>query len=270
MQSALLYVLVFLLVCFLYIHVVHQRRESNDCEVINVPVRNNEAFSEMVGLRCPFIYTINVDGLREALPLRSLKTSEVSYSSYDASGIVGGDEIQPSGIYAWSDALGTYEMQACVRDMDKLCAPYAKVSSDVSIVVPPTTGTVPPRRNTHCRTVMVCISGTLKVRMWNPSAGRRFAYSYDATRETHLASGTEFTGPSVECVLRAGDVLCVPSRWWHAVAMEDDGGVALVFRYRSASNALANIADVTRTILSKHRAGALLAKGVLGSIRKVE
>jgi hypothetical protein len=269
MQAALLSLLVFLLVCFLYIHVVHQRRESNDCEVVSVPVRNSEAFSEMVGLRCPFIYTINVEGFKEALPLDALKTEEVAYSSYDASGVVTGNETCDRGIYAWSDVLGTYEMRTCIRDMDKLCAPYAKVSSDVLVVIPSLTTVAPPRRNTHCRTLIVCASGALKVRLWSPVSGRRLAYHYDAARESHIASDTDFTKSTVECIIREGDVLCIPSRWWHSIITEDEG-IALVFRYRSMSNALANIVDVGRTILSKHQVGGQLAKSVLGGVCKIE
>ena len=253
MQSWLLTVCVFLIVAFFYIHVSVDSRETDECEIIDVPIRNRETYEEVERLRCPFTFAVNTDGF-----------AGLSSSIMDADT---GSSSPP--LVVPFKQLDIPESGAFGRHIDRLCSPYSSLIIDRSAIYSPAQSSETSiRRNTHCRTIIVPLRGTVKVSMWSPKKGKVFASRHDDRGQYDEVCGSANTEASIEADVKCGRVCSLPGRWWSSLYMEPDTVVAIV-RYRSLANLVSNLVEVLRWVATLISSSDT-SESVLSGIREVQ
>jgi hypothetical protein len=234
MPNILIYIGVFLIVLFLYIHIVYQGKSTEERSVVQVPVRTSSVLEDMCNLRIPFSFS------------RDLRNSISPFHS-DTSTECSGHEWKEIDI-----SKGTDSDNEKLDELLAFVSPYMCVSTNVNFIESerPDFRSLPI--STTCnRTFIGNLESKVKIMLWSPNSVRNVLKTYSEQLKVY-ESDDAMPPATIEYELEPNTILSVPPFWWISVMTysEKSSPVKVTFiRFRSLANVIRNVKEVVTNLL---------------------
>ena len=230
MPAILIYTGVFLVVLFLYIHIVYQGKCNEESNVVTVPVKTPSVLEDMCNLRIPFSFQYHL-----SRPIKDCHVTDTSHGEtvWKTLEIERGSDEDNLELERLVDFTRPY-MNVNTR------ADYYEDNSDSS------DGVV----SSSCNRLFLCNYGENRtISLWSPNTSRNVISTYDSLSSLRV-SHDEMPESTIEYKLESNCVLCVPPFWWFSVSNstgDSKDTTLLMLRFRSLSNAIRNVHEIVST-----------------------
>lgn len=271
-MNSLIFIAVFLLVLFIYIHVVQQFKRSEDLEIYEMDYQNNAQLQDVCDLKQPVLFEFNSPGFSNL----SINFLESKYGSDEVRVFNTGDYWSLSGdtpdyiVVPLSNAKklcsrkeGDYVSEnnhefvdetgntKLFRTMDEWFKPGFTVQTKYDIMFGSNGAVMPMRYHTNYRYFMAVTSGKIRVKM-SPWKTRKYLHPIADYDNYEFRSPVNVWSPQakylndmdkakfLEFDVLAGHVLYIPPYWFYSIKYSEDTCVCGI-TYVSAMNFVANL-----------------------------
>lgn len=291
---------VFVFVLFIYIHIYHHLKVSNDLEVYEVDFPSKERIEEICDIRQPAIFDIDMDELNEMMTRDSVSGK---YNAFDVNIRNGGDDLKdennkhdnnkqlyvPLALGAVNEMMTSEKAEGIFSEMngdflvetglinhmkhnDSLLRPYmvSKCSYDWIIG---TNGTRTPfKYELNYRNYLVVNEGHVKVKLAPPKSSKYLYVDKDynnfefKSRVNPWEPQTQYKHDfsRVKCLeidLTPGRVFYIPAYWFYSIEFDDKTSLCK-FSYQTYMGTVSIIHYHTLAFLQRNNTRNKLAKSI--------
>lgn len=263
--------LIFCIVLFLYLHIYHHLKVSNDLEVYELEHPSKETLEEICDIRQPVLFKYNHKELVESTQLPSVVEH---YGAFDIKVRNSNKANTSDDTETWLPLILNESVTLCRNDTkqeyfsennsdfleetglvkkfkynDAFLRPPMVSSCKYDLLFGSDQTKTPLRHNLNYRNYFMVTNGSITVKLFNPASSK---YLYPEKDYTNF----EFISPvnpwnvqptyandfqkikPLEVTLNEGDILYIPAYWWYSMKFN---GVSSVnaFYYRTYMNTLA-------------------------------
>ena len=192
MPNILIYTGVFLIVLFLYIHIVHQGKSTEERTVVHVPIRTSSVLEDMCNLRIPFAFSRD---------MQNIISSFHSDASTECSG------------HAWKEldiSKGTDSDNEKLDELLAFASPYMCVNTNINILEAndPELKSLPI--STTCNRAFLGNFGSkVRIMLWSPNSVRNVLKTYSESLKVYHSEDV-MPPASIEYELEPNTILSVP------------------------------------------------------------
>lgn len=293
-MNPLLATVVFAVVLFLYIHIYHHVKVSNDLEVYEVDSPSKERLEEICDIRQPAVFDMPVGDVCEALTRDAVAgrygAFDVSVRNDDATTNTDGEQrYVPLALGAANDMLSTgnasgifsekneefLEETGLINQMkhnDSVLRPpmVARCSYDWVFGAPGTR--TPFRYELDYRNYLVVTEGQVRVKLAPPKSGKYIHVAKDYTNFEFRSSvdpwdpqpqyKADFSKVKcLEMTLHPGQVFYIPAYWFYSIEFGDKTSLCK-FSYQTYMGTISVIHYHTIAFLQRHNTKDKVAKSV--------
>jgi len=275
-------IFIFCVVLFLYLHIHHQLKTSNDLEVYTIERPSKNKLEEICDLRQPVVFEFSNERLLESCNLANL---DDNYGAFDIKlrDIQNNDENSELFLpFLLKEALKLFQNDKDSKYITENNADFLEETAAVknfryndSFLRPPMvskciydiwSGSIgaqtPLRYNLEYRTFLYITSGKAKLKLIPPHSAR-----YLNTEKDY--DNFEFRSPvnpwnvqeeykhdfnKIKCIevkLEKGKLLFIPAYWWNSIKFNTKDTVILSFKYRTYMNNIAILPEYFKYLLQK-------------------
>jgi len=263
----LLRVLVFLIVLFLYIHLHHQWKTSNELEVyeLDSPL-SKDMLEDALQLKQPVIFThpeevgkmqIQIQTLGLDVSVRqsgtSLDDQDVSlYSLLPLQSAQALFDKDKSGAFFTEHNQSFLEESGLgkrLRSMDAFFRPAFCYDGYYDLLMGSQNATSPLRYDLQCRNYFIVSRGSLQMKLAPPNMSKYMECIHDYENfefRSTLNPWMKEEDEKVRCIhvnLNEGDCICIPPFWWYSLKFEGKGQVVSM-KYRTYMNGLSMLPQI--------------------------
>jgi hypothetical protein len=271
-------IFIFLIILFLYIHIIHQYKRSEDLEIYEMDYSSNAHLQEVCDVKQPLLFefrnvapefyeTVTYDDLLDPqCASYDIKVKEaVDYFDNDVSvdyvvlPYSSGSNLMktdPKAAYFSENNEDFVEESGLIKGLgsvDDYLKPGLVVQTKYDIMLGSRGVSLPLRYHTHYRHFLSVNSGKIRVKM-TPFKSNKYLYPYRDFETYEFRSPINVWSPSqkyrhemdkikfVEFEVNPGFVLSIPPYWWYSIQY-DSGMDTMVcgFTYNSLMNMVANV-----------------------------
>lgn len=263
-------IFIFIIVFFLYIHIIAQYKKSEDLEIYEMDYVSNTDLQTVCNMKQPVLFesipheiTLDVLQINESYDVKVKDTNDVSdyvmlkYGSFK--GLMDTDNkshfitegnhefIEESGIYDEFTELNTY------------LKPPLTVVTRYDMMMGSHNAVTPLRYHTDDRVFFIVSSGKIRVKM-TPWKSRKYLHpiidydnyefrspinAFDNTKNQEYMNDLDKL-KFLEFDILEGHILYVPPYWWYSIQYIEPDTLVLGATYITAINFLANMPDLVR------------------------
>lgn len=299
---------VFAVVLFIYIHIYHHVKVSNDLEVYEVVAPSKEQLEEICDIRQPALFTMDVGDVNEAL---TRKSATKRYGAFDISirnvsnevddGSGAGQLYVPLALGAAEDMLATGNATGIfsernddflvetglvnqMKHNDSMLRPHMVSRCSYDWIIGSNGTRTPFRYELDYRNYLVVTEGKARIKLAPPKSGKYIHVNKDYTNfefksavdpwdpQPHYRS--DFSKVKcLEMTLTPGQVFYVPAYWFYSIEFSEETSLCK-FSYQTYMGTLSIIHYHTISFLQRHntrdKVAASLEPVVAGDTRSVE
>ena len=271
---------IFLLIFFLYFHIMDQYKKSEDLEIYETDYHSNTELQKACSIRqpilfdfisiCPEVYEeLHSDRIRNAIShtevtvkdtddywipnQKSVDSVTLSYASFDH--LAKTDTNAHFFTENNSDIINdTAEIYKEIQRVDPFLKPHFVVQTKYDILSGSNNCTTPFRYHTNERAFYTVVSGSITVQL-TPWRSRKLL------EEKRDYNNYEFWSPVkpktidaipiLTCIVPVGKILYIPPHWWHSFQFSKDT-ILFSINYNSLANIASNIPAICRYYLQFH------------------
>jgi hypothetical protein len=267
--------LVFLVVIFLYIHIISEYKVSEDLEVYEMDYKSNSNLQETCDVRQPVIFELptrinfpSLETFKQPLTIKDLK----DYRDVDKISI---DSVElPCSTYLQlikNDASSSYFSEnnhtfidesglgKFFTELDVFLKPNNVLSTKHDILIASDGVCTPFRYHTDSRRYLYVANGLVKIKMTSKKFSKylneiqdfenlEFRSQIDVWNNSTMLDKIQFIEFDIQC----GQVVYIPSFWWHSIKYSAPDTLLLECKYSSFANKVAFGFDLFRHYLQQH------------------
>ena len=278
------HILIFLIILFLYLHLVQQYKRSEDLEVYEMDYTSKEHLHRVCAMKQPilFQYVIPEDVLKEINDIGSIGEQELEiwdirdyerkpesfllpYKSFE--NLVKSD---PKGVYFtrkneyWLEESGGLEN---IRVFDDVWKPVLSANSGYDIWMGSEKAHTPLEYHMDDHLYLYVTKGKISVKM-TPWRSRKFFevvkdfenFEFYAKENPWISEGTIQGVRWLDFEVVEGYVLYIPAWWWFSIRFSSSDCRVVGFRYQTFGNILAHIPDWMRYYYQYHTTKQIVTK----------
>jgi hypothetical protein len=279
-MSAILNITIFIILLFLYIHIVQQLKRSEDLEIYEMDYSTNENLQEICDIKQPVLFeyksvvpsffeSLNIDTI-DVIQHSDLKVKETQdyYQESPKNEDISVDYVvlpfASAHTLLTSDTNSRYftenneeavdeaGLSHLYKENDDYLKPFATAQTKYDIQFGSKSATTPLRYHTRYRHFLCVNSGKIRVKM-TPWKSQKYLYPiYDYENYEFRSPVHPWTGQRkylhemdkikfLEFDVVAGHVLYIPPYWWYSIKYSDEPTLVCGFTYNSIMNCVANI-----------------------------
>jgi hypothetical protein len=288
---------IFLTVVFLYIHIVHQYKRSEDLEVYEMDFSTNAHLQEVCDIRQPVtfhFYPVIGPNFFNKLTMEAIDTGHSSYDvrlkdTHDYEKATEGPVdylVLPCGnvrslmltdpsAHFFTEQNGEFlEESGLARNlvhMNEYIKPSFTLNTHYDLTFGSKGATTPLRYHTHSRHYMCVTSGKIHVKM-TPWKSTKYLHLYKDYDNYEFRSPVNPWKPQpeyqhdvdkakfLEFDIYSGYVLYIPSYWWYSIRFETESTSAITVTYDTAMGLIANLHDIGMYFLQQQNTTKKISK----------
>lgn len=292
-MKAILSMLIFCLVLFIYLHVYFHLKTSDDLEVYEIEQPSKDKLEEICDLRQPVMFDFAVESLMETFKRSiigstygafDIKIRDVSrapsddeelYIPMSYTSCISALDADSDSKYVVENNMDFLEETALIKSFrynDAFIRPYM-VSSCMYDFITASNGTCTPfRYNVDYRNFFLATEGEITIKLAPPKSAR---YLYQETDYENF----EFRSPvnpwvvqqqykpdfdKVKCLevtLNEGQMIYIPAYWWYSISFTQKACICN-FRYRTYMNTVAVLPKLAMRVLQSQNVKRRIAKSL--------
>lgn len=281
---------IFLVVCFVYIHIYYHLKVSNSLEVYEIDDCTKDRFEDICNLRQPFVGKKSISEISNICSFRQLdniysafevkirnntnfnsKTEDLYYPLKwrDAKELIQKDKEQKYICENNQEFLEETEILKEFQRNDSFLRPPMVSNCKYDILVGSENSHTPFRYELSYRTFFYALEGNVTIKLCPPKNNK---YLYEINDYELFEFRSEINPWNVtsehqnnfdkvkmlEITLSAGEYLFIPAYWWYSIKYNSSNNLIAKFQYYTYMNNLALIPKYTMYILQnqniRHRA----------------
>ena len=263
-------VLIFIIILFLYVHIVAQYKKSEDLEIYEMDYTNNQHLQEVCDLKQPVLFEFKniVPELFQEDDFDNFKNSSQDVKVKDTTDIEYGDYItlpvqsartlmqtDPKSRFFSEKNEGFMEenLQKKMTTANEFLKPTFTVQIKYDIMFGSKNVCTPIRYHTEYRKFLCVNSGKIHVKM-TPWRSHNYLYPYNDYEHYEFVSPVNCWNPQekylnemdklkfLEFDVKAGNILYIPPHWFYSIKYSDEPNTIVYgFTYNSIMNCVANL-----------------------------
>lgn len=272
-----LHILIFLIILFLYLHLVQQYKRSEDLEVYEMDYTNNENLQEVCDIKQPVLFEyrqinseffddVNIDKIDgPAYDSHDLKIKENEDYWKDADSVdyvvlpfSGSQTLMKTDTHSkyFTEHNETFIEDARLidecRSNDKFLMPPLTAQTKYDICMGSDNAATPLRYHTFHRHFICVNSGKIHVKM-TPWKSSKYLYPVKDYDNYEFFSPVNVWSPQrkyfhemdkikfLEFDVLAGHAVFIPGYWWYSIKYTEEPTLVTTFTYNNIMNCLANV-----------------------------
>jgi hypothetical protein len=289
-------ILIFIIILFLYMHIIDQYKKSEDLEIYEMDYVCNTNLQEICNIKQPLLFefkSINPDIFAD-LDIRTLEKHEnqdvkvkdtddasdyvmLKYGSFK--GLMDSDvksHFITEGNHEFIEDAGLYSDFA---ELNMHFRPAFTVQTKYDIMMGSKEASTPLRYHTNERFFLVVSSGKIHVKM-TPWKSRKYLHlimdydNYEFRSPIHAWDNTKNSQymndvdklKYLEFDVLAGYTLYIPPYWWYSIKYSSEPDtLVLAAIYNSAMNIMANTPDIIRYFIQQQNTVTKVARTLISS-----
>uniref|UniRef100_A0A6C0AT74 Cupin-like domain-containing protein n=1 Tax=viral metagenome TaxID=1070528 RepID=A0A6C0AT74_9ZZZZ len=285
-MSTILNISIFIVLLFLYIHIVQQLKRSEDLEIYEMDYSTNENLQEICDIKQPVLFeyksvlpsffeTLNIDTI-DAIQNTDLKVKESQDYYQESTETIDYVVLPFSSAHTLltsdtnaryftennEDAVDEAGLASFYKENDDYLKPFATAQTKYDLLFGSKSATTPLRYHTGYRHFLCVNSGKIQVKM-TPYKSQKYLYPiYDYENYEFRSPVNAWAGQRkylhemdkikfLEFDVVAGNVLYIPPYWWYSIKYSEQLTLVSGFTYNSIMNCVANIPHWARYYLQQ-------------------
>jgi len=285
-MSTILNISIFIVLLFLYIHIVQQLKRSEDLEIYEMDYSTNENLQEICDIKQPVLFeykfvlpsffeTLNIDTI-DAIQNTDLKVKESQDYYQESTETIDYVVLPFSSAHTLltsdtnaryftennEDAVDEAGLASFYKENDDYLKPFATAQTKYDLLFGSKSATTPLRYHTGYRHFLCVNSGKIQVKM-TPYKSQKYLYPiYDYENYEFRSPVNAWTSQRkylhemdkikfLEFDVVAGNVLYIPPYWWYSIKYSEQPTLVSGFTYNSIMNCVANIPHWARYYLQQ-------------------
>jgi lysine-specific demethylase 8 len=277
-MNYILFSFIFLSVIFIYLHIYHQLKKSNDLGIIKLDNPTKDELEEECDLKQPLFFKYNNDNLKTSCNLNSItqiypnyylnlfnetiikplvKKSSLCYSPVNISELQELLLNDKDGIIISQnneEYLKEMQLNSIIQENDLYLKPPLTCSSIYDIIIGTKDATTKLEYNDSCRNYLFVTQGTIKLRLIPPqyssslySNNDYIHYKFESpinvwdVQEEYKKK--YYRVRYVDVVLQEGDIIYIPPYWWYSIKFNKISSISKM-RYYTYMNYLSIIPKI--------------------------
>jgi hypothetical protein len=266
---------VFLVVIFLYIHIISEYKVSEDLEVYEMDYKTNSNLQETCDVRQPVIFELptrisfpSLETFKQPIMIKDLKDySDVDKISVDSVELPCSTYIQlikndasssyfSENNHAFIDESGLGKI---FTELDVYLKPNNVLSTKHDILIAKDGVCTPFRYHTDSRRFLYVANGLVKIKMTSKKYSKylneikdfenlEFRSQTDVWNNSAMLDKIQFIEFDIQC----GQVVYIPSFWWYSIKYYAPDTLLLECKYSSIANKVAFSFDLFRHYLQQN------------------
>ena len=264
------------LVVFIYMHVMHQLKTSNDLEIFEIDAVDKPSLEEACCLRQPLLLDYWLDDLARCTP------AQFTYGAFDVNVVDASGESVPvpldkaRALFAKSthyterndDFLKETMLHRILEKNDGMFRPPMIAAIRYDIIFGAVGACTKLRYSDWYRNYFLVADGTLKLKLSPPRNAKYLSTQKDYLKHDYYSSFSAWGSDELarvkflELDVRKGQLVHIPAYWWYSFKLGKDACV-LGFQYRTWMNAAATLPDTALGMLQRHNTTLVTLKHVI-------
>ena len=285
-MSTILNILLFIIILFLYIHITHQLKKSEDLEIYEMDYSSNTHLQEVCEIKQPVLFeyksvnpeffeNLNIDSLGN-IGTNDLKVKEIAdYWNSDEAVDYVVIPFQSAQTLISSDTYSSYfsennedfiEETGIVKEYagnDTFLKPTTCLQTKYDIMMGSKSMVTPLRYHTCYRQYICVNSGKIHIKM-TPWKSKKYLYPIYDYENYEFRSPINVWTPQkkymhemdkikfLEFDVLEGSVLYIPPYWWYSIKYSEEPTLLCGFTYNSVMNCVANAPNWGLYFLQQH------------------
>jgi len=295
-MSTILNILLFIIILFLYIHITHQLKKSEDLEIYEMDYSSNTHLQEVCEIKQPVLFeyksinpeffeNLNIDSLGN-IGTNDLKVKEIAdYWNSDEAVDYVVIPFQSAQTLISSDTHSSYfsennedfiEETGIVKEYagnDTFLKPTTCLQTKYDIMMGSKSMVTPLRYHTCYRQYICVNSGKIHIKM-TPWKSKKYLYPIYDYENYEFRSPINVWTPQkkymhemdkikfLEFDVIEGSVLYVPPYWWYSIKYSEEPTLLCGFTYNSVMNCVANAPNWGLYFLQQHNIKKKMTKTI--------
>lgn len=261
-------ILIFCIVLFLYLHIYHHLKKSNDLEVYELEYPSKNTLEEICDMRQPVLFQYNNEEILEHAQLPKVVET---YGAFDIK--IRNNTADDTNTEKWlpfvlresvelcrNDKKGKYfsehneeflEETGLVKKLkynDTFLRPPMVSSCKYDLLFGSNHTQTPLRYNLNYRNYYMVTSGSVRIKLFNPNSTKYLSAKKDYANFEFISPVNPWDVQSVyenefnkikplEVTLQEGDIIYIPAYWWYSIQFDNVSSI-VVYKYRTYMNTL--------------------------------
>ena len=277
-MNIIIYVFIFSLVLFFYLHIVFQYKKSNDLEIYELENISKEKLEEITNLKQPLIFNYN-NNLQEICKKQSLldkygifdvKIRNIKKKNEDINNLE--DDLylplslantlkvldnDKEEVYITDNNMDFIEETNLIKHFrcnDLFIRPYLIQNSNYDICIGSKGSVTPLKYELTCRNYLLVNEGSINIKLFPPKYSK---YLYCIKDYENFEFRSEINPWNVESIhkndfdkvkclnieLNSKKILSIPPFWWYSIKYNDNTSLCF-FKYRTFMNSIAILPEL--------------------------
>lgn len=252
----LVFIIIFGIILFLYIHVLFHWKVSNEIDIPHIITPNKDKLETVADMRQPFIFekslksSLHLEGGERRINIQKMKEDPIKIPH---NGMLSATKKEPY----LSEKNGTFLKELTWNkewnDLDDFLKPHMNLWCDHDILYGNQGVYTAINQCLNYRNYIIILDGNVELKLLPPSSAniinKRNINVWEPTEdESKLLSDVS----TVLIPLQKGSIIHIPSYWWWSVKMTDFSCV-LFLSYSTYMNALSQFPRKIQALLTKHK-----------------
>ena len=280
-MNIIIFLLVFCIVLFLYIHIYYHFKTNDDLEILEIENISKERLEEICDLRQPLVMKIDknifdkfyINNLLENystfdIKIRNIKNlddnSEIflPLSLKDASKLILEDKNSEYISENNNEFLNETSVIKMISENDSFFRPYMLSNIDYDYIFGSKNSHTPLRYELNYRNYFLLLEGKVRIKL-TPPKNEKYLYCNKDFDNFEFRSPlnvwdiqeeykNDFSKMKfLEVDLEPGNLIYIPAYWWHSIKFLDENSSMLSFKYRTYMNNVAILPQIILKMMQK-------------------
>ena len=265
MDNKFIFIIVFIIVLFFYLHIYFQHKKSNDLEIFELDSISKEKFEEIINLKQPFLFNYKNE-LQEICKKRNLvnkygvfdvkvrnikdklKDEEELYIPFNLENIVKIIDNDNNKYLTENnmDFIEETNLKKKFRYNDVFLRPYFVQSSIYDICIGSNGVVTPLQYYLNCRNFIIVNEGSINIKLFPPKYSKYLHCVKDFENFEFKSEinpwnvNDKFKNDfdKVKCLnleLKENKILSIPPFWWYSIKYNNDTSIC-IYQYKTFMN----------------------------------
>ena len=274
-------ILLFCIVLFIYLHIYHHLKTSNDLEVYELDYPSKQTLEEVCDIRQPVMFNFENADIMQNTQLPSVVDSYGAFDIKVRNNTSNDDKsekwlpfiLRESIELCRNDSKGNYYSEHN-QDFLQETGLVKKLKYNDGFLRPPMVSSckydymfgsnntkTPLRYNVNYRNYYLVTNGSITIKLFNPNSTKYLYPEKDYANFEFISSVNPWNVQSeykndfdkikpLEVTLHEGDIIYIPAYWWYSIQFNEVSSI-VAFKYRTYMNTIAILPHIVLYFLQQ-------------------
>ena len=285
------HILLFVIILFIYIHITHQFKRSEELEVYEMDYINNSHLHTVCDIKQPIVFSFNTDFNEKVnknnfnqfnnldMKIKNINdynNNDVDYVILPYQNVTTLFNTDTKGSYFTENNSSFIEESNLIQhfqDTDSYLKPHFTVNTMYDIQSGSKNSYTPLRYHTYYRNFLFVNSGKIRIK-FTPWKSKKYLYPIKDYENYEFRSHVDVWNTQdkysnemskmqfIEIDVLPNHIIYIPSYWWYSIQYIEDNTFVSSFTYNSIMNCISNLNHYTLYLFQQHNTKTKVIKTI--------